>query len=60
MRNALKKALKEWMDEKFAEVGRWTIHGILVAALVALAYFILASHGWTPPTGHSISIPESH
>ena len=41
---ALKEALKEWLDEKFAEVGRWTVHGILAAALAALAYYLI-SHG---------------
>ncbi len=47
MKNALKKALKEWLDEKYAEVGRWSIHAIVVAALGALTFWILHQNGWT-------------
>jgi hypothetical protein len=46
MKAAVKAALKEWLDEKFAEVGKWSVRGILAAALAALAYFILTYHGW--------------
>ncbi len=60
MKSAMKDAIKEWMDEKFAEVGRWTIHSIVVAALGLLAYFILATHGWQPPAHSSISVPGIH
>jgi hypothetical protein len=42
----IKEALKEWMDEKFAAFGRWSIIGIGAAALFALMYFILAVKGW--------------
>lgn len=41
---ALKEALKEWMDEKYSEFGKWSVHTILAAALAALAYY-LVSHG---------------
>lgn len=47
IKRALKDGLKEWMNEKFAEVGKWTLHGLLVALLTALAYFILHQNGWT-------------
>lgn len=42
---ALKAALKEWLDEKLAEFGRWSIMTIGAAALVALTYFILKFSG---------------
>ena len=45
----IKEALKEWMDEKFAAFGRWSIIGIAAAALFALMYFILAVKGWKFP-----------
>lgn len=45
---ALKEALKEWLDEKYAEIGKWTLHGLLAAGVVALAYFILTTNGWHP------------
>ena len=40
----LKDALKEWMDAKYAEFGKWSVHAILAAALAALAYYLI-SHG---------------
>jgi hypothetical protein len=43
---ALKEALKEWLDEKFATFGKWTFHAVGVAALGALTYFILTMNGW--------------
>jgi len=58
MKAALKDAIKEWMDAKFADLGRWTLHGVLVAAIGALAYFILTTHGWKPPV--DVAIPGLH
>ena len=46
MKAAVKEALKEWMDEKFKQVGMFTVNGILVAGLGALVYFILTYSGW--------------
>jgi hypothetical protein len=44
-----KEAMKEWLDETFASVGKWTVRGIGAAGLVALLYFILWSKGWHAP-----------
>lgn len=41
----VKEAIHEWLDEKYATFGKWTLHGILAAAIGAGAYF-LAGHGW--------------
>ena len=41
-----KEALKEWLDSKFAEFGRWTAYGLAAALLAALGYFILSTNGW--------------
>jgi hypothetical protein len=46
VKQATKEAIKEWMDEKFALLGLWSLRTILVAALGALTYFILATSGW--------------
>lgn len=43
---ALKEAVQEWMDDKFRQVGKWTVRGITAAALAALTYFILHFGGW--------------
>ena len=40
----VKEAIMEWLDEKYAQFGKWTFHGILAAALGAFAYY-LAAHG---------------
>lgn len=45
-KDAVKEALKEWLDEQFARVGKWTVHGVLAVALAALVYFILVHNGW--------------
>ncbi len=44
---ALKEALKEWLDEKFSQLGKWSLGTIVAAALAALTYFILKMNGWT-------------
>jgi hypothetical protein len=43
---AMKQALREWLDDQFAMLGRWTAKGIAAAALAAVVYFILTSQGW--------------
>lgn len=43
----MKEALQEWLDAKYAEFGKWTMRGIMAAALVALVVF-LTSHGAKP------------
>lgn len=43
---ALKEALREWLDEKFAAFGKWSLGGIAAASLGALVYFILSAQGW--------------
>lgn len=42
----VKSAIKEWLDEQAAKVGRWSIQFMAMAALGALAYFILTNQGW--------------
>lgn len=46
IKEALKDALKEWLDEKFASFGKWSFYGMASAALFALAYFLLIANGW--------------
>lgn len=41
---ALKEALQEWLDKQFALFGKWTLAGLLSAALAGAVY--LAIHGW--------------
>lgn len=49
MKAAFKEAMKEWLDDKFATFGKWSIAGILSMILVALTYLALQLAGWKPP-----------
>lgn len=49
MKNVLKEGLKEWLDEKFAQFGKWSMVGIACMILVVMAYFSLKFAGWSPP-----------
>jgi hypothetical protein len=44
---ALKEALKEWLDEKFAQLGKWSMGAIAVAALGLLAWGLFIKGDFT-------------
>ncbi len=46
MKAAMKQAIKEWLDEKFAEFGRWSMGALMAALLAATIAFILHANGW--------------
>lgn len=48
VKEALKEALREWLDEKFAAFGRWSFYTLASLGLFALVYFILYMNGWKP------------
>lgn len=41
VKDAMKEALKEWLDKQFAAFGRWTFYGILSAGLALFAWVYL-------------------
>lgn len=43
---ALKEALKEWMDENFAQFGRWSFYSLLTLVSGGLIYLFLVTRGW--------------
>lgn len=45
-KEALKEALQEWLDKQFAQFGKWTLAGLVSAALAGLVYLWFFSHGW--------------
>lgn len=50
MKKVMKEALKEWLDAKFTDFGKWSAIGIACMVLVVMTYFALKFAGWAPPT----------
>lgn len=48
-KEVIKEALHEWLDDKYAQFGRWSLTGIAAAALFVIAWLVLTSHGWRAP-----------
>lgn len=46
MKTAVKEALREWLDEKYALFGKWSLHGLMALGLAAVVVLILWSNGW--------------
>ncbi len=45
-KSILKEALKEWLNEKFSEFGKWSLGALAAAFFYAVVYFILSTEGW--------------
>lgn len=41
VKNALKEAIKEWLDEKYAAFGKWTLRALLAACLSSIVSIIV-------------------
>lgn len=46
-KQAVKEALREWLNEQFAAFGRWTFHGLMAAAFAGLVFLALKGQGWS-------------
>lgn len=46
LKEALKDAMREWLDEKYSQFGKWTLHGLLAMAVAVLTLVTLVSQGW--------------
>jgi hypothetical protein len=46
LKEATKEAIKEWLDEQFIKLGKWTLGGLLSASVAAIGWLILTSQGW--------------
>lgn len=47
-KDAVKEALHEWLEEKYAQFGKWTLHGLLASGVVGLCLFIFWTSGLKP------------
>jgi hypothetical protein len=45
-KQAVKEAIKEWLDEQFAAFGKWSFMALMSAAFAGLAYLALTGAGW--------------
>ena len=45
-KRVMKEAIKEWLDEQFTKVGKWTVAGFVSLLIAALVYLILLMNGW--------------
>jgi hypothetical protein len=46
VKDALKEGLHEWLDEKFAAFGKWSLGGLAAAGLAGLVYLAMTGAGW--------------
>lgn len=49
IKQALKEGLREWLDDQFAEFGKWTMRAALAALLAGIVWLSLVSSGWKHP-----------
>lgn len=56
-KEAVKEALKEWLDEKFIELGKWSFGALFALILATMIYFILWANGWHNET---VPVPNQH
>lgn len=58
IKDAMKEAFKEYLDEKTRQFGKWSLRAISAAAVAALIYFILSVNGWqhVPTAAHVTGI----
>jgi hypothetical protein len=50
IKEAMKAAIREWLDDKFAEFGRWSFGAVLAALVAAATIFVLHMNGWHQET----------
>lgn len=50
MKQAVREGIREFLDEKFRQFGKWSLGGLAAMGLAALIYLILTMHGWRPPS----------
>lgn len=45
-KEALKESLKEWLESKYIEFGKYSLGAMLALVLGAITYFVLTMNGW--------------
>jgi hypothetical protein len=45
-KTAIREVLREWLDDRIRDVGKWSLRGMALLVFGALLYFILTHTGW--------------
>jgi hypothetical protein len=48
-KEVMKQAIKEWMDERYADIGRWTVKTAIVGGLASLLLWYISMRGFKFP-----------
>lgn len=48
-KEVMKQAIKEWMDEKYSDVGKWFVKTLLVAGVTSLLFYYISMRGFKFP-----------
>lgn len=46
-KEAIKEAISEWLEDKFAQFGKWTLSGLMALAFAGMIYMALKGQGWS-------------
>lgn len=46
LKEAVKEAIHDWMDEKYAMIGRWTTNLVVMGLVAGALYLALIADGW--------------
>ena len=46
MKEAMQEALKEWLDSKFIQFGKWSMAALAAIVVASLTYLVLWANGW--------------
>jgi hypothetical protein len=48
-KEVIKQAIKEWMDDRYAEVGKWFIKSLLIAGVTSFLFWYISVRGYKFP-----------
>lgn len=46
IKQAMKEAIKEWLEDQFATFGKWSMVGLASMGMAGIVYLFMISQGW--------------
>ena len=46
MKEVVKETLREWLDEKFTQFGKWSFYGLVAMFLAGIVWIFMLQNGW--------------